>query len=186
MSLTMAMKRINKQGFTLIEVVATSAIVAIIALVLVKVFSYTIRYFHSVSVRQQLQSDADRTLNLLTNTLLQAQSHTVSICSCGAIACSPNCNQVNTKPPNPPNDRIEFVQVGSNSNSAIYWSNYTIFMQVGQTGSQPLAHNATGLMFTGDATDFSRVWISFQLEKWSSQNEVATVTIPNQAVRLAP
>src|SRR4029077_12532299 len=124
------MKIRSLKGITLIELVIASALLTILTLTVTMVFTSTVQYFRSARVRQQLQADADRSMNTVLHDLQHAKASTVVICSCGAVGCT---NGTTCTPPTgtPPNSRIEFVPAGSTLLTAIYWNNTSILKQNG-------------------------------------------------------
>jgi type II secretory pathway pseudopilin PulG len=180
----------NKKGWTLLELVIAASMTALLILVTAKLFSSIGQYFHNTAVRQQLQSDADRTMNSMIIALQKAKANTVTICTCGANVCIGKLSCIPVMPPPaintpPPNSRIEFFQVGATAKTAIYWDlPNTVYLQPAGMAAQPLANNVTGLMFTGDGTDFSRVYISLRMDAPISRSQTATVVLPDQVVRL--
>jgi prepilin-type N-terminal cleavage/methylation domain-containing protein len=173
----------NRKGFTLMELVVTSMLGAMLLLVVSEILSNSSRLFHNVSVKQQLQLDGDLTMNTILHALQLGQRSTVVICSCGAVACSTTCT---TNAGTTPNSRIEFKPAGNNTTTAIYQSSGTVVMKVGTRSPQSLAaQNVVGLTFTGDGQDLSRIYISLTLAAPLSGTQTETVIIPNQAVRLS-
>jgi len=103
--------------------------------------------------------------------------------SCGAVGC---VNGATCTPPTgtPPNSRIEFTPAGATSVTAIYWDNASVLKQTDANTPQTLADHVTGLLFTGDGQDLSRLWVSVRLDMPSSPRQMETVLLTNQAVRL--
>ena len=175
---------LNRKGFTLAEALITAALTAILAVGVAKIFSYTIQFFHSARVRQDLQSDSDRCLSLMTPILQSAQPQTVAICSCEAAACTATCG--NAVPAGtPPNSRIEFKPEGSATVTSIYQNADSVLLQVGANPPQVLVqHHVVGLSFSGDASDLTRVYISLLLAAPSSPRQMAQAAVANQPIRL--
>jgi hypothetical protein len=178
-------------GLTLVELTLAAFLAALLVLVSAKLFSGLGRYFQNTSVRQQVQSDADRVMNTTIVALQKAKANTAIICTCGANVCKVGCQipqppTTNAHPTTPPpNSRIEFFQVGATAKTAIYWDMpNTVYLQPAGQAPQALATNVTGLMFSGDGTDFSRVYISLRMDAPISGNQTATVVLPDQVVRL--
>jgi Tfp pilus assembly protein PilV len=176
------MKRSIK-GVTLVELMIAATLFTLLMLTVTKVFTSTMQYFRSTRVRQQLQADADRSMTTVLHDLQHAKASTVVICSCGAVSC---VNGATCTPPTgtPPNSRIEFIPAGSTSLTAIYWNNAVVLKQTATNAPEPLADHVTGLLFTGDGQDLSRLWVSLRLDMPSSPQQMETVLLTNQAVRL--
>jgi Tfp pilus assembly protein PilV len=174
----------SRQGFSVMEALLVSFLAALLLLTVGEVIMRSVRFFHYTSVRQQLQSDSDLTMNTVLRALQLAQKSSVVICSCAATTCNATCG---TSAPagTTPSSRIEFMPVGTSSTTAIYQSNDAVFMTVGARTPQVLAaHNVLGLTFAANALDLSRVYISLSMAAPISPSQTATVVIPNQAVRL--
>src|SRR5690348_16692887 len=132
----------NSKGLTLVELMITIFLMASILTVTTLVVSQTVKYFHSMTVRSQLQQEAERSLNTIIRSMQQGRASSVSICSCGGAACSDTCSV----PANfPPNSRVEFTPVGSASATSFYWSNKMIYLQSGGNAPTQVASNVTGL-----------------------------------------
>ena len=179
------MKR-SPKGVTLIELLMATALLTILTLTVTMVFTSTAQYFRSARVRQQLQADADRSMNTVLHDLQHAKASTVVICSCGGVSCAnvSACTPTTGTPLNPPNSRIEFVPAGATLLTAIYWNNASILKQIGTNPPEALADHVTGLLFTGDGQDLNRLWVSLRLDMSSSPKQMETVLLTNQAVRL--
>ena len=184
----------TRRGYTLMEMMMAVALISIVALTVSKIFSVTMKYAHSTSQRQQIQSDADSAMNTIVHALQQAKGSSVVICACQTFACT-NTNfgrgactkdhpgTTDTSILVPPNSRVDYTDIKGNSD-AIYWTNYQVYMQIGSAGAPKLlANNVTGLMFSGDWQDPTHIGVTLRLDAGVSSSDKQSVLLANQIVR---
>ena len=186
--------RARQAGFTLVEVIVTVLITSIVVVISAASLSQLIKFFHASSVRQQLQSDADNAMATMKNALQRAHAGSVRICSCATDPCQTatgsdtGCwnkhTSAGTSDGTPPNSRIEFTTIDGPTINAFYWNNGALYKLVGGGDPQMLANNVTGVLFSGDATDFTHLYISLRLDAPSGPNQFATVYMDRQIVAL--
>ncbi|OGR89099.1 MAG: hypothetical protein A2992_01240 [Elusimicrobia bacterium RIFCSPLOWO2_01_FULL_59_12] len=174
----------NRRGLTLVEMLLTAAIVAVVAAAFALMLPSNITFLQRTRVRQQVLVQSRQCMEAIQQAMRNGMARTL-------VISTPNATPI------VPNSRVDFAfksPLASGATSyAIYVAEKTVYAQEFAPGvtraPKALASNVTGLMFTGDYRDPSNVSVTLRIDApWDSTNmpgRVSSLIIPNQLVRMA-
>jgi len=177
------------KGYSLIELMLTVAIAALVLIPIARFFSSNLPLYHRTQVRQQGVINSRMALDTIVERLRNGRARSLVISTPAATPIVPNC-------------RVDFVLQTALPSGA---TAYTIFLDGGMiftqefalsppaptAGAQPrrtLASNVVGLMFAGSSQDPGVVSVTLQmaapLDATGNQSNADTVFLPNQIVHM--